>query len=154
MNFWKRYPGDYTGKTAHLSLAEHGAYTLLLDAYYAQGESLSGESSLIYRICRATTAADKRAVDAVLRQFFRKKCGRWVNDRADQELQIAAARIEIARKNGAAGGRPQKPKKNPAGFQNETQTLTQKKPTAKAPQNQIKKEEEKARQQEGVVNAA
>ena len=35
MIFYKRYLGDYQRDTGHLSMLEHGAYTLLLDAFYA-----------------------------------------------------------------------------------------------------------------------
>ena len=34
MNYYKRHLGDYAKKAGHLSTWEHGAYTLILDAYY------------------------------------------------------------------------------------------------------------------------
>ena len=37
MNWYKRYIGDYQRDTGHLSMVEHGSYTLMLDTYYATG---------------------------------------------------------------------------------------------------------------------
>ena len=35
VNYYERHLGDYARDTAHLTMVEHGAYTLLLDRYYA-----------------------------------------------------------------------------------------------------------------------
>ena len=35
MNYYERHLGDYARDTGHLSMLEHGAYSLLLDRYYA-----------------------------------------------------------------------------------------------------------------------
>lgn len=70
MNFYKRYIGDYQRDTAHLSLMEHGAYTLLLDAMYATGKGLPADLEGLYRICRASGKAERAAVSAVAGQFF------------------------------------------------------------------------------------
>ncbi|MFA7278795.1 MAG: YdaU family protein [Sterolibacterium sp.] len=66
------YVGDYSRKTAHLSLLEHGAYRLLLDHYYATREPLPADTVKLYRICRARTPSERRAVDAVVNEFFTK----------------------------------------------------------------------------------
>jgi hypothetical protein len=69
--FWyARHFKDYEEKTAHLSLMEHGAYTLLLDHYYKTRGNLPTNASAIasangqaiasalLRICRSQTEAE------------------------------------------------------------------------------------------------
>lgn len=118
MNYYQRHLGDYTRDTAHLSMLEHGAYSLLLDRYYIT-ESPIPEGQA-HRVARARTEEERSAVDAVLAEFFSLIDGAWHNSRADHELTIATARIEAARKNGKTGGRPRKAdqetEKKPTGF--------------------------------------
>lgn len=88
MNPWyKRYPGDYLRDTSHLSLAEDGAYGRLLDHYYSTSAPLKADIAAIYRICRAMDETERKAADAVLRQFFELlKDGCYHNKRADKEI--------------------------------------------------------------------
>jgi uncharacterized protein YdaU (DUF1376 family) len=104
MNYYERHLGDYAKDTAHLSMMEHGAYTLLLDRYYATEKGIPQDQ--VYRIARARTAAEKRAVDNVLREFF-ELCGVvWTKNRCEVEIQGARTRISSAQENGKLGGRP------------------------------------------------
>ena len=105
MNFYKRYPGDYMRDTGHLSVIEHGAYSLLLDQYYATERPLPTGKAL-YRLLRADTAAERKAVDNVLKQFFEQEGGGWIQSRAKAEIEKAEKRRETNRKNGTRGGRP------------------------------------------------
>ncbi len=92
MNPWyKRYPGDYLRDTAHLSLAEDGAYGRLLDHYYSTSAPLPPDTVALYRICRAMDDAERRAVDGVLRQFFALRSDGHHNKRADKEIAARAA---------------------------------------------------------------
>ena len=59
MNFYKHYIGDYQRDTGHLSLAEHGAYRLMLDAFYATGKPLPADKKALYRLLRAATAVER-----------------------------------------------------------------------------------------------
>lgn len=87
MNFYKRYIGDYQRDTAHLSLMEHGAYTLLLDATYATGKAVPADLEALYRICRAVSKAERAAVASVASQFFPVNGdGSRHNRRADIEI--------------------------------------------------------------------
>lgn len=87
MNYWRRYPGDYQRDTNHLSLAEHGAYTLLLDAYYSTEKPLPPDVPSLWRICHATERHEKAAVEAVANEFFPLNGdGRRHNARADRQL--------------------------------------------------------------------
>jgi uncharacterized protein YdaU (DUF1376 family) len=92
VNFYKRYMGDYARDTAHLSLMEHGAYTMLLDTMYATEKPLPIDRPSLYRICRATSAAERKAVDNVADQFFPVNGdGSRHNPRVDKELADAHA---------------------------------------------------------------
>lgn len=118
MNFYKRFMGDYGKKTAHLSLMEHGAYTLLLDAIYATEKGLPADHVGLYRICRAMSKSEQGAVSRVADEFFPVgDDGLRHNERAAEEIEDAAPFIEAARSNGLKGGRPRKkPSDKPNGF--------------------------------------
>ena len=87
VNFYKRFPGDYMRDTAHLSLAEHGVYSVLLDAYYATESPLPLHREAVYRMARATTTDDRLAVDSVLKQFWKEQPNGWHNTRANEEIR-------------------------------------------------------------------
>lgn len=141
MKFYARYPGDYARDTQDLSLAEHGAYVLLLDYLYGTERVLPKNPVGLYRVCRAHTDEEKQAVDAVIGRFFTETTEGFTNSRFERDIIPAKARIHAARQNGARGGRPRKepgeePSENPAGFPDETQEETQSEPRAKAHQLQ------------------
>ncbi len=140
MNYYERHLGDYAKDTGHLSLLEHGVYTLLLDRYYATEAGIPQDQ--VHRIARARTPEERAAVDAVLQDFFRIDGNLWVNGRVEEELEKAKVRISKARENGKKGGRP--PKKNPkgtpekpsgfpAGSENETQPKAHQSPDTSIP---------------------
>ncbi|MDQ3186276.1 MAG: YdaU family protein [Pseudomonadota bacterium] len=110
MNYYERYCGDYQRDTAHLSLAEHGAYTMLLDTYFSVEKPLPKEFPSLYRVCRAMTRIEQQAVKTVAEQFFpvSEVDGLRHNRRADREIGRARPKIEAARINGKKGGRPAK----------------------------------------------
>lgn len=96
------YPADYARDTPHLSLAEHGAYRLLLDLYYTTRKPLSPDRQQLLRVCRAFAADEAHAVDSVLAQFF-EECERgYRHARVESELQRSA---EISEKRAAFGAR-------------------------------------------------
>jgi uncharacterized protein YdaU (DUF1376 family) len=106
MNIWyAHYPGDYARDTAHLSLAQHGAYRLLLDDYYSTAAPLPSDVMALYRICRAFDQTEKDAVNSVLAAFF-ELCGDgYHNARADIEL---ARQSEIRERFSDSGRRAAK----------------------------------------------
>lgn len=162
MNFYKRYMGDYTRDTAHLSLAEHGAYALMLDHYYSTEQPLPAEPAALYRICRAFEKCEQKAVMSVAEAFFPiADDGLRHNARADRQMPADLRAIETARVNGRSGGRPKKqtqsgtgrePKKNPVGFQNGTEnepgTKTHQTPDSREEQKQKSLERQAARFEE------
>lgn len=100
MNYYRRYLGDYMRDTMHLSIVEHGAYTLLLDAYYASEKPLPVEYDALYRVCRAMSGQEKEAVKLVADRFFPVKDGARHNPRANREIAVAQSTIEKQRKSG------------------------------------------------------
>lgn len=118
LNYYPRYPGDYLIKTVGITMIEDGAYTRMLDWYYANETPIEHDGR--YEVARATTASAKEAVDKVLKRFFSRAGNVWRHERADEEIAKAAPRIEAAKVNGSRGGR--KPKKNPPGNPNDNPT--------------------------------
>lgn len=101
MNYYRRYLGDYMRDTMHLSMMEHGAYNLLLDAYYATGKPHPKDYGALYRICRAVTKAEQEAVRRVADEFFKVGSDDLRhNPRADDEIGIAQSTIEKQRESG------------------------------------------------------
>lgn len=92
-------------------MLEHGAYTLLLDHYYATGKpievsnaSLMPDHSRVYRLCSAATKEEKEAVDAVLEMFFQLTDQGYINAKAsaviEQQRAAHERRVNAGRKGG------------------------------------------------------
>ena len=101
--YFRMYPGDYRRDTSHLTLAEHGAYALLLCQYYATGKPLPADQQSLCRICSAQTPEEVAAVRTVADAFFAPNGdGLRHNKRADRELsdlaELSATNVERARK--------------------------------------------------------
>lgn len=153
-SWYPRFPGDYGRDTPHLSLSEHGSYTLLLDYCYATGKPLPRERADAYRICRASSNVERRAVDSVLEQFFDLREDGWHNKRADYEIR---KRTEFHDKLAAAGRKRWKqggslPGSVPGSSQASCQAGTQAaSPAIASPQPQPQKTENKeTRRQEAA----
>ncbi|MEJ3621065.1 DUF1376 domain-containing protein [Brachymonas wangyanguii] len=116
MNYYSRHLGDYARDTGHLSILEHGAYTLLLDRYYVSEAGIPADQA--HRLARARTREEKQAVDMVLEEFFTLEEGIWINKRCEEEIAKAQTQIKANQENGRKGGRP---RKKAPGSENETQ---------------------------------
>ncbi len=102
MQWYPRYPGDYMRDTAHLSLTEHGAYSALLDHYYATCEPLPESEQELIRICRAFEDYEKQAVKKIAARFFPVNGdGKRHNKRADSEIVKAVGKSEKASQSAA-----------------------------------------------------
>lgn len=119
MHFYPHHIGDYQRDTGHLSVLEHGAYRLLMDAYYVTERPLPADKNALCRIVRAMTKLERDAVAAVAQEFFIDAGdGTLRHKRIESELAEYHANAEKNRINGRLGGRP---KKNPDGNPNKTQ---------------------------------
>src|SRR3546814_15942613 len=81
--------------TADLSLAEHGAYMLLLLHYYATEQPLPNDNRSVFRIARAMAQDEQEAVTRVADRFFpvSETDGLRHNSRADEENTKALEKI-------------------------------------------------------------
>ena len=105
MNYYRRFIGDYQSDTGHLSVLEHGAYTLLLDLYYATGR-VPGEINDICRVVRAISPKERKAVAAILNEFWVLTEAGWVNERASAEMGKVSAYREKQSSTAKARHRP------------------------------------------------
>lgn len=105
MNFFKLYIGDYQRDTGSLSLAEHGAYLMMLQHFYATEKPLQKGREL-YRLLRCETKAERQAVDAVVSKFWEETDDGLVCRRAASELAKAEHQRTVNREIGKRGGRP------------------------------------------------
>lgn len=85
MHYYKKNIGDYHKKAGRLSMLEHGAYTLLLDACYDREQFPTLEEAIDWTWAR--TEAEIDAVKFVLSKFFTLEDGRYVQNRIKEELE-------------------------------------------------------------------
>lgn len=86
------YIGDYRADTAHLGMAEHGAYLLLIMHYWRTGP-LPNDDKALARIVQAERKEWAEVASAV-RAFFTVSEGRLHHKRIDRELASASASHE------------------------------------------------------------
>lgn len=86
MNYYEHHLGDYAAATAHLSWDEDMAYTRLLRAYYHHERPLPLDVKELCRLARATSSAQRKALDSVLREFFVRLEDGWHQKRCDEEI--------------------------------------------------------------------
>ena len=106
------YVGDYLADTMHLSTVEHGAYLLLIMAYWKRGGPLPADDRALAAITRMPL---KRWIStrSTLIDMFQNGEGCWRHRRIDLELERSRAFMAKQLENGRKGGRPPKPKDNP-----------------------------------------
>lgn len=95
------YPSDYLADTAHLSTLEHGAYLLLIMAYWTRGEALLDNDARLARIARISEPEWMTIRDTV-GEFFTIENGLWVHNRIERELDRARSKVDQARIAGMA----------------------------------------------------
>lgn len=94
----------YLGDTMHLTRDQHGAYLLLLFAYWMRGGPLPSNDNELATIVRASMP-EWRRLKPVLQPFFQVVDGRWVQRRADRELAKAEEIIAAKSEAGKAGAK-------------------------------------------------
>ncbi|MFN7882974.1 MAG: YdaU family protein, partial [bacterium] len=84
MNYYEHHLGDWAAATGHLTWDEDMAYTRLLRAYYHHEKAIADGQQ--YRLAKASTPGQRRAVDQVLSEFFELRDGQYHQKRADAEI--------------------------------------------------------------------
>lgn len=104
MHYFKRNIGDYHKKAGRLSMLEHGAYTLLMDACYDRERFPTEEEAIDW--CWARGDEEVAAVKFVLTKFFTPQDGLYVQQRIQDEIDAYKAMVlknkEIAENREAA----------------------------------------------------
>jgi len=100
------YPSDYLGDTAHLNTTEHGAYCLLIFAYWSRGflPKSDAELALIARL----SSREWRKIRDKIAAFFDAD---WTHHRIERELGIAEHKYQLRAAAGLKGG--QSPRRKP-----------------------------------------
>jgi uncharacterized protein YdaU (DUF1376 family) len=127
--YFPLYPDDFEADTAHLSLAEDGAFNRLLRlCWRTPGCSVPADRAWVYRRLRAHTEADQAIIETILTEFFREEDGRLSNARLTKEW-LAANEAHTRRKSaGAKGGKAKALKTNDIAPSNATPMLKQPEP--------------------------
>lgn len=97
--FWS----DYSGKTLHLSMAQHGAYILLLRWVYTTGTPVPHKRR--FSIAQARLDSERSDVEAMLAEFFVRKGEGWHNLKAEEVMKDAEKRHQKLVEAGRAGGK-------------------------------------------------
>lgn len=92
MHYYKRNIGDYAKKAGRLSMLEHGAYTLLIDACYDRERFPTEQEAIEWAWARSD--AEVEAVRFVLSRFFVLIDGVYVQDRIKEEIDAYARNAE------------------------------------------------------------
>lgn len=92
MHYYKRNLGDYAKKAGRLTMMQHGAYTLLIDACYDREQFPTMSEAIDW--AWASSSAEVEAVEFVLRKFFTLEDGRYVQARIQQELHDYRTKAE------------------------------------------------------------
>lgn len=102
------YVGDYLADTMHLDRGEHGAYFLLLLAYYKNQGPLPDDDKTLANIVKETVTV-WLCLRSAMAKFFKIEGGKWIHPRADREISrrksVQAARQQAAAKTNATLGR-------------------------------------------------
>lgn len=97
------YWGDYLRDTMHLRAEGHGAYLLLIAAYWTGGEPLPDDDDQLAAIARVSPETWQKLRPTIGR-FFDIEGGLWRHGRIDRELAKAAEVSESRRLAGKKGG--------------------------------------------------
>lgn len=104
MNYYEHHIGDYIRDTVGLTMLEDGAYRRLLDQLYQTEKPLPLDRKEVYRMARATSAAERKAVDYVVSKFFEKTDEGYSQKRAMEILAEYWDRPEQAEKKNTKEG--------------------------------------------------
>lgn len=97
------YVADYISDTVGLTTEEHGAYDLLIFAYWRRGGPLPDDNKYLASVTKTNRQRWAR-VRKTIEAYFQITDGAWHHKRIDIELLKASGRYVSAKANGRAGG--------------------------------------------------
>jgi uncharacterized protein YdaU (DUF1376 family) len=112
-NWMPLYIGDYLRDTTRLTVAEHGAYLLLIMDYWVNGPPPDDDRELA-RIARTPLPVWRRYYRGQLSKMFTCQGGRWLHKRVDRELERARELNEKKREGGRASAAVRRARKGTA----------------------------------------
>lgn len=89
------YIGDYLADTQLLTTEQHGAYLLLIMAYWKNQGPLPNDEAILMSVCKLQPAKWKICKPAVLK-FFQVKASTLVHKRIDKEIKTTKEMREKA----------------------------------------------------------
>lgn len=100
------YPGDYLSDTLHLNTLQHGAYFLLILAYWKNVGPLPDDDDRLSSITKLSKI-DWKHNRPILQEFFDLTIipGEWVHERIDKELLKAFDQKQKASDRGKKGAK-------------------------------------------------
>jgi uncharacterized protein YdaU (DUF1376 family) len=105
MHYMPFYTGDYFRHTRHLSMAEHGAFFLLITYCWDMEGPVPLDERKIFGICNARSSDEMETARRVLTEFFVKMDDGWYNERVMEELEKAKAKYRQKVEAGKASAR-------------------------------------------------
>jgi uncharacterized protein YdaU (DUF1376 family) len=94
--YMRLYVGDYLADTTHLSTLEHGAYLLIIMAYWRNDGPLPDDDKKLARLVGMSPREWSR-MRPTIADLFQVTAGQWRHKRIDAELREVHTRSEKAR---------------------------------------------------------
>jgi uncharacterized protein YdaU (DUF1376 family) len=94
--YMRLYVGDYLADTTHLSTLEHGAYLLLIMAYWRNDGPLPDDDRKLSRLAGMSPREWSR-MRPTIADLFQVTAGQWRHKRIDAELREVHTRSDKAR---------------------------------------------------------
>lgn len=133
MHYFKRNIGDYHKKAGRLTMLQHGAYTLLMDACYDRERFPTLEDAIDW--CWASSDEEIAAVKFVLGKFFDLVDGQYQQTRIQEEIDDFHGKSETNRR--IALEREEKRRNRPRSVDKEARSVLEPSPEKhEAPPNQ------------------
>lgn len=102
LNHYPRHLGDWLRDTVHLTEIEECIYSRCIDQYYSREAPLPLDVVQCARLVRANSIATRKALDAVLCEFFVRADDGWHQKRCDEEIVKFRERTESAKASAKA----------------------------------------------------
>jgi len=109
MDWYPRNPRDFDMGTLGMTIAERGAYSCLIDAYYLNEGPLPDDDCALAALLRISLE-EWENLGVKVRVKFTAINGKLHHERCDEELEKQHNLAQKSRKNGKKGGRPRSKK--------------------------------------------